>query len=53
VSGLEELRCRLIEIADSPERRERIAKASRAYFESAHQLDSAMERFERMFRDIV
>jgi glycosyltransferase involved in cell wall biosynthesis len=52
VSGPEEMRLRLGEIADSPQLREKIARVSRAYFEATHRLDTAMERFERLFQDV-
>jgi glycosyltransferase involved in cell wall biosynthesis len=50
VSSAEEMRCRLSEIALSPELRARIARVSRAYFESMHLLDKAMARFESLFQ---
>ena len=53
VSGPEELRRSLGDIAGSSQRREQIAQAARAYFESTHELDPAMQRFERLFRDTI
>jgi glycosyltransferase involved in cell wall biosynthesis len=52
VSSREEMRCRLSEIAVSSARREEFARVSRAYFESTHLLDTAMERFESLFQDV-
>jgi glycosyltransferase involved in cell wall biosynthesis len=53
VSGLNELRDRVQELAGSPGNRDAIAENARAYFQSNHQLDVAMERFERLFRETV
>ena len=53
VSGLNELRDRVQELAGSREDRDVIAENARAYFQSNHRLDVAMERFERLFRETV
>jgi glycosyltransferase involved in cell wall biosynthesis len=49
VSGPDDMRRALHGIIGSPQRREQIAKAARQYFESTHQLDTAMRRFESLF----
>ena len=49
VSGLEDTRRALQDLIGSPHRREHIAKAARHYFETTHQLDTAMQRFESLF----
>ena len=51
VSSAGEMQSQLAEMATSPELRERFAAVSRAYFESTHLLDTAMERFESLFRE--
>lgn len=53
VSGPDELRERLIGIADSAELRAVIAGNARRYFASHHQRDVAMGRFESLFREMT
>lgn len=49
VSDSGDMRRCLQDLASSPQRRTEIARAARRYFQSTHQLDTAMERFERLF----
>jgi glycosyltransferase involved in cell wall biosynthesis len=53
VSTLDDLRDRVRQLADSREQRDAIAESAQAYFRSHHQLDVAMERFERLFQETV
>jgi glycosyltransferase involved in cell wall biosynthesis len=53
VSGLNDMRDRVRQLAGSHENRDAIAENARAYFQSNHQLDVAMERFEHLFGETV
>jgi glycosyltransferase involved in cell wall biosynthesis len=53
VAGLAELADQVRQLADSPDRRDTIARNARTYFQSHHQRDVAMERFERLFEEIA